>query len=464
MSESTLEAVAKAVHDLSESVLKMQAGQVDRETVERIAREVVDSQRAAAETANRRTGIGAEDLEPEMPALRRLSPRQRLEIMHARPARRVAAMVRRPVDDVSAFQDRADELVLVATMLRADPRETRFYSEEYLPAMRAAMDSTTATEGDEWVPQGMSASMIERINLALQVANLFPMVPMPTQPYDLPAAAVSRVRGGKAVEQTADTGQTGFKKITPGTRKVTLTAAKFAAEILVSKELEEDSILPILPFIQSEIVDFVSADIEDCILNGDTTVSHQDSDTTASDDPRKNFMGLRKLTLAQASRKTDGSSASALTVAMLRTNRVKMGKYGVRIADLAHIMSINSYIQLLSDTNVMTVDKYGPQATILAGELGKVDGTPIIVSEYMRTDLNASGVYDGTTTTETTALTVNRRGFIRGERRGMTLQWLRELYAEYDQDALVASVRQAFEQVYPIATQGTAAITYNVDS
>jgi len=50
---------------------------------------------------------------------------------------------------------------------------------------------------------------------------------------------------------------------------------------------------------------------------------------------------------------------------------------------------------------VRTVDKYGQFATVLNGELGKIDGIPVIVSEKIRENLNASGVYDGTTTTKT---------------------------------------------------------------
>jgi hypothetical protein len=69
---------------------------------------------------------------------------------------------------------------------------------------------------------------------------------------------------------------------------------------------------------------------------------------------------------------------------MLRGNRKKMGKYGVDPNELAHILSINEYIDLLSDTAVFTLEKYGPNATILTGELAKVDNVPVIVSEAVR--------------------------------------------------------------------------------
>jgi hypothetical protein len=46
---------------------------------------------------------------------------------------------------------------------------------------------------------------------------------------------------------------------------VTLTAVKFAGEALVSKEMEEDAIIAVLPFIQQELVDYMAADLEDAV-------------------------------------------------------------------------------------------------------------------------------------------------------------------------------------------------------
>lgn len=39
------------------------------------------------------------------------------------------------------------------------------------------------------------------------------------------------------------------------------------------------------------------------------------------------------------------------------------------------------------------VDQYGPNATILSGELGQLLGVPLIISEMMGADLDADGLY-----------------------------------------------------------------------
>jgi HK97 family phage major capsid protein len=470
--------VAKAVAELTTAVTELKERKTDARTDEKIEGlkdELLAKLEEMAPQVQKRRSFALENVieEQGLPALKRkgvaLSTVEKLSFMHSKPVEAAALWSRRPKETVEAFHEAADDMTIIGAILgfqarqenRAfDVRETDYWSESYLPAMHAAMDSTTTAEGDEFVPTELSSSLIARVNLQLRVAALFDSAAMPSQPWEIPAYPVARQRLGVHPEQTADTGQTKMKVITPATRKVVLTAVKFAGRVLTSRELEEDSIIAILPFIRRELVDYLSADIEDAIVNGDTAGTHMDYDTTTADDPRKSWDGLRKRT--QAAAKTD-ASAAALSVAMLRKNRKTMGKYGITPDQLAHVLSINSYIDLLSDTAVFTLEKYGPQATILAGELGSVDSIPLIISEYQRTDLNASGVNDQTAAnnTKTLDLTVNRRGYMMGSRRGLTVEVLRELYAESDQDLVLASWRRAFQSLYP-TTELTVAYHYNV--
>ena len=284
---------------------------------------------------------------------------------------------------------------------------------------------------------------------------------MTSQPFELPAVGVTRVRSGIHAEQTADSGQTKFKAITPGTRKVTLTAFTFAGRMLVSKVAEEDAIIALLPWMQSELLDFMAADIEDAIINGDTTGTHFDTGVSDSDDVRKYWNGLRDIAINGLTGTDLNGSDTKLSVANLRANRKVMGKYGADPTKLAHIVSVRGSIDLLDDEDVVTLDKFGPNASILTGQIGSVDGSPVVVSEYVSDFQNASGVFDNSTTTQTSAITVHRGGFIRGQRRDMTVQTLHEVYAEADQDALIASMRQAFTPLYP-TSENVVALTYNL--
>ena len=459
---ATIDDVASSVANLTQAVEDMKNGQVDRSTVEAMVRDAV-------EHANQtRTGYVPDAVDQDgnqIDVERALgtSPATRMNAILTLPARQTASILRTDVETVENFREKSDDLLLLTTMLRGlgsqmSPTDTRFYADEFLPAMQAAVSTTGAGTGAEFVPRDLSSQLIERINLELRVLDLFPSIPMPTNPFDLPARGLVRQRGARGDEATADSGQTAVKKVTPGSRKVTLEAVKFWAETLVSKEAQEDQLIAVLPFIREELVDFVAADMEDTVINGDTTVTHRDSDTTATDDPRKNWDGIRKLAKANSAERDH--SGATLTVAGLRSNRKLMGKYGIRPGELAHIIGLSAYIGLLSDTNVLTVDKYGSNATIITGELAKADGVPVIVSEFVREDLDATGVYDSTPGTKSIAATVNKRGLLRGSRRGLTVEYLKELYSEYDQDAVKISRRDALTERF--AGEKTVAVSYNV--
>lgn len=450
---SGYDVAAAAVAALGHEVADMRAGRGSRGNTRAAAADVLALTRALRHDS---PPTAEWKLEPSA-----LSGRDRLDNIQTYPAHTIGALIGCPAANVSEFQSRADELVLLSSILGVSPQKTSFYQTHFLPTLQAALNTEDAQGGAEFVPTSLSYDLIERVALELMVVGLFPQIAMPTNPFDLPGFAVARTRGGGHTEQTADTGQTAIKKTRPETRKIRLEAAKFAGELLVSSELEEDAILPVLPWLKQELVDTLSADLEDCVLNGDVAASHQDADVVDADDPRRNWVGLRRHALDAGLAAFDGSGA-ACSADGLRLHRQAMGKYGVAVNDLVHVLSIASYIDVIGDENVRTVDRYGPNATVITGELAKVDGVPIVVSEYMRQDLDATGVYTSPGDSLTAAITVNRRGFVVGERRGISIQRLVELYSEFDQQALVATMRKAFEPRFPADTEPVVAISYNL--
>src|SRR5262249_43916307 len=152
--------------------------------------------------------------------------------------------------------------------------------------------------------------------------------------------------------------------------------------------------------IEQELAAWLSAGVDDCVVNGDTAGTHQDADVVASTDVRRSWNGLRKL--APAAAKTDGGGG-ALTASMLRTNRKKLGRAGAIGSQLVHIVSNAGAGQVTGDAAAITDSA---QFT-LPGQVAVLDGIPIIASDFVRQDLNATGVYDGTTTTRTVAITAN---------------------------------------------------------
>jgi hypothetical protein len=322
-----------------------------------------------------------------------------------------------------------------------------------------AMDTQESGGGAEFVPTGFSQELINQFRQNLRVSPVFRHIAMPTPIYKLP------VEGNPATaylvpENTADTGQTSITASQPGTAGVTFTAVSIGAATRVSKELTQDSIVPLVPMIQSNLLRGLGNGLESALINGDTTNTHQDSDTTGATDVRKAFKGLRKLALANGYSVDFSGSVSLANVRKLRT---KMGMYGIDPSQLVLLVGNSGYIQLLSLAEVVTVDKYGPSATVLTGEIGKIDGISIVVTPYMREDLNASGVFDNTTKTKTAMIMVNRSAFLVGDRQTIELDQTDEPKV-YRQNTILADMRVDFQSAFAIASNPTVAIGYNIAS
>lgn len=364
-----------------------------------------------------------------------------------------------------------DDLYIVGTMMAAARKTTirrvlpgtniykrAMYRLAKDKDLAKALDTGTAGEGAEWIPTGFSAQLLDKIRLDRKVEALFPHVNMPTNPYKFPIESAGAT-GYLIPESTSDTADK-IQASTPTTGNFQFTAKKFAGRVLYSEEISEDAIVNMLDFVRNSLTMAMTEAKETAIINGDDSTTHQDSDVTSAYDARKAFKGLRYYALNNSGTTTKDASNANISTSLLRATRILMKKYGVDPSKLAWICSPIGYIQWLSVSELMTLDKYGPNATILKGEIGKFDGVPVIVSEFMWDNLNASGVYDDTTTDRTSVLLVYTPGFWVGLRLGVTLATDRDI--ETDQMKLVAKTRVAFEDPYNALSEEMATLLYNV--
>jgi hypothetical protein len=288
---------------------------------------------------------------------------------------------------------------------------------------------------------------------------LFARINLPTSPWKWP------IEGGdltayRVAEPTSDTAS----KVTASS--ATTVAATFDAEIfgartLWSRTLDVESAIAMAGFQQAKLVQaFVDAE-ERAILDGDTDGTHQDTDVHAlgATDARWAWDGLRKKAIAQT---LPAAGQTTTSVANLLLLRKAMGLWGVDPMSLAYIVGVSAIHSLLSDTNLLTVDKFGPSATILNGQIGSIGGVPVIVSQHVREDLNASGVNDGITATKTYNLCVNREQFAIGQRMALDVETSDVLYAETFQRVAFAFMREDFQHIGSAATNDDVAIAYNI--
>lgn len=243
-----------------------------------------------------------------------------------------------------------------------------------------ALDSTTAGSGDEWVPTAMAASIWNDAFLASKVVGSLPQVAMPSDPYDSPLLTIGTWRKGTANQAASQSD--------PTTGKSTMTTTEQVLDFGWSYNLDEDSVIAELPEFRREVTRSGAEQMDAFALNADSTdaatgnINLNDSNPPDDSYHLSNGQdGLRHLFLVDnTSQSTDINTQ--LTDALVRAGIGRLDKYGAMTDRLAMAMNPKTFVlSMLGLTNVVTVDKFGPKATILTGQLASYAGIPVIPSE-----------------------------------------------------------------------------------
>ena len=328
--------------------------------------------------------------------------------------------------------------------------------------LKAAMDSVTAGKGDELVPTGMSYRLWEDVHQETKVAGLFNRIDMPTNPFDIPLQ-LGDVNWYPGTENTAVAGST------PKTAKQTLTAHELVAEVPWSLTLEEDSVFAVLPEVRRTLVRNAAEVIDDVLLNADKTGTNSinaDSTTITTSSAGMaqyliGFNGLLHLPLVENTGQAK-SVAGEITAAGYLDLLKKLGKYGVNTREAVFITDVATFVSSLGISAVETVDKLGPQATILTGQLATVYGHPLIVSGQMKlADADGKVTDGGNDTDRGRVLCVNTNQWRVGFRRHLMIDTERDIQKR--QNLMVVSMRLAFaDRTGDRANAEHTALAYNI--
>lgn len=237
-----------------------------------------------------------------------------------------------------------------------------------------------------------------------------------------------------------------------GSQRVGVTAYKFVIHQMWSGELEEDAILPFVPFLRRQAEKSLAHYGDSLVVNGDTTNAGTGNINLDDADPAdtKHYLaldGLRHVGLVDntANQKDAGG---ALTFDMLikargrlrdTTNLVDWG-HPDDPADLVYAADPDTCDAIALFDEFITVDKMGLAATVLTGQQGKIGQHPLISSVAVPLT-EADGKVSTTAGNNTKGQVVpfNRKAFTMGWRRRVKLET--ERLAGSDQSRLVYSLR-----------------------
>ena len=231
-------------------------------------------------------------------------------------------------------------------------------------------------------------------------------------------------------------------------QEIELTPHTFTTRFRVDYEDDEDVLLSVIPFQRKQQLRKMAKRIDRSLLLGDGS-STMLSAKNAVAGPAANFSlpcpfaGVVTLVKAQSNliRSTANANARAKS-ADVNALRAVMGKYS--LSD--RVVMLGSYDVrnvLVEDENFVTVDKVGPRAGILTGEIGSMYGVPFIPTEH----LSGTG-----SNNVPMACMVYLPGFVIGKRREMMIESERE--PSTGTISLYMSTRLDFKA---LTTQGTAA-------
>ncbi len=335
---------------------------------------------------------------------------------------------------------------------------------KFAECLQKAIDTETTGEGVEWAPTRTSDQLVEAVYAATNVAQLFPRIPQPADTFVMPfglTSGTSYLQGEAITDLPAE-----YTKTTPTTAAPTLTAKKLAAAINYSQEAEEDSIVPLLAELRKTIVRIESEAIEEAVISGDTTATHMDSIVTSAADRRHAWDGLRHQSLVTDSTLQTLASFYGERIGTLLLGEMTQKYLEPPLENTVFLVPTKMRTKWLmmrdtsdSGSQPIYLNQYTlHEETVLRGQVTNLFGHPVILSGWIPTNLNASGVYDGTTTTKTNIIVVNRNSWLLGDRKALTIELDRQI--RYGVTTLVAVWRGSFTKTSPSGDY-TTIVGYN---
>lgn len=278
-------------------------------------------------------------------------------------------------------------------------------------------------------------------------------------------------------ENTSSTASN-YDTVATGSQRVAVTANKFVIHQMWSGELEEDSIIPFIPFLRQQAALAIAHYSDSLVVNGDTTNAATGNINLDDADPAntKHYLaadGLRHAALVDnTANATD--IAGTITLAALRDLRGLMIDTA-RFVDWGHPTDANDLVYLADPATadrIATLDEVikakqyggGLNAALLNGEVGRVINHAIISTMAVgKTEADGKISTTAGNNTKGQVIAFNRRGIKAGWRRRVRVEV--ERIPATDQTRIVYSLRMGLGRFTPTgAASGieSVAVGYNI--
>jgi len=337
--------------------------------------------------------------------------------------------------------------------------------------IRRAFDSQSGS-GGEFIPAPVLPLLEKDVVVRGQVMSLFQEIAVSSNSQTMPVISQGLRPYLKGTVTSDNPAQ--FESSSLGTAARTIAPTGMAVRVCVDDDAAEDAIFDMIPLIREQALEALTHGIDDAIVNGDSAASHQDAiaswDTRGlwgstglgtSIDHRNAWLGLRARAYDQSAtvdRSTYSFANFLADLADLATPRGIGGTEG----NLIYMMSPEGYLANVAGLDqVALVSNYGPQASVLSGEIAKLGGARVVLSDFITADLAATGLYTGSGAT-TGGLIFNASRHKMFTRRGRRVELQRD--ATRGITNVVCTWRGQFKSVSSSATVKDVIWEYNLSS
>jgi len=284
------------------------------------------------------------------------------------------------------------------------------------------------------VNQDLSSQLQESFygDSALARALISSEINMPTNPFKLPVVT-SRPTFNVAGEGSDATSSD------IGTANVTLDTAKLIGMSEYTYEIDEDSVLAILPVISSQLSKAAASAFENAVINGDSAGGARDA--LAAGDARTAFEGIRKV-CSKNTQLGEVNINGAFGLDAIGTMRAAMGVYGLNPSDLLLVLNPKDYNALLLETPVEDASSFGRPGTLQTGVLPSVYGITVIPTAEIPNTYTVDAA-KMTTGNKSIAALVHKPSWFVGVKRGFTVETDQNKINQTNQ--VIASYRRDFK-------------------
>ena len=320
------------------------------------------------------------------------------------------------------------------------------FGKNVLQKAGVTFDATSAAGIDVNVSQAFE----EEVRLEQKVAPLFREIQVASGATVLPIAPDTENANfnNTGLETTANLlEETGASDNNYNINRVLLQAFRLVSGTFIANDTDEQVVISVLPIITSALARAHAKAIDSAILLGNS--SFVGLVGGAGTDGSGSFLaGYSALvTDPHASGTSD-----AVTSGNLLSIRSEMGKYGMNPADVAYIVGLDQYYNLIADAGFSDVSEVGSDLALKRlGVVGAIYGSPVVATDVLAQGTKETGAFTGTA-----ALAVNVRNYVIPRLKGVSIETDYEVAGQ--RTAIVASQSLGFNELVAGTTNNEPAV------